>query len=548
MPPSPRSYRHARRAALVCVLTSLACSSGEPTAPRPLATCELSAPVELGEALLLPPGATCVNLGPAAGRYAVAFFDPRFVEGSRTSSEGLAPDLDEYSVTIGASEQRPRNASVPVAPLPDLDASIPFRDEWIRLEASRGGDPLDAVGHTGQASKSESTEEACRANGTLSLFCQNRPWQVGDTLTLPAPFGPLTRDASRATEILAVRGPFAFAVRRDLDEEDRLQLRTILARLAIVGNIRILPFLRRSFVDRAVYTSRGSRQILIDVTFDLDPVCVCGVAISTVAEGASVTGISLRLPAGPEFEAHRVGLFAHELAHAWQHAFDTDRVFDPDVDLAPNTVWAVEGGADFVRQEILRGLAAEPLDGNRDARAPMADPFLDRWVRDLRAASGQVRAGYGQSAGMLRYLFTRAVNGGDDYDAALQGVLRGSLEGWFGPMAGIAGGLGLTERLTSPWPGFDPTAAMLEYAISNAIDDRVYVAELSNPAVLDAWRESPGSSFVPSGQIESRSSGVTIRGPAGSLGYAYVEHGGGSWVLPLWSSVEDVRWMVVRFE
>jgi len=553
LPPSPRSPQYARPILAVLLLASIACAAADPTAPAApavLASCDVAAPTEIGATRLLPSDTDCVSLGSAKGSYAVAFFDSRFVEVARTESEGLAPDLVDYSVSVGNTSGVISGAAVPAMTPPSgpsgSTTDVPFRDEWIRLSGFRTGDPTPTAGAENATSSPE--EQVCRAQGTPEVFCRDRPWRAGDTLTIPPPFGLLTRDAPRAAEILSVREPFVFAIPRDLDEASRVQLRTILARLAIVGNIRIVPFLRRSFVDRPIYTSRGSQQLLVDVTFDLDAVCVCGVTISTVAHGTSVSGISIRLPAGPEFEAHRVGLFAHELAHVWQHSYDTDRVFEPTVDLAPNTRWAVEGGADFVRQEILRGLADEPLDGNRDASAPIADPFLERWVRDLRAASGQVRAGYGQSAGMLRHLFTRAVSGGDDYDAALQGILRGSLEGWFGTKAGIAAGPGLTERLSGPWPEFDPTTALLEYAIANAIDDRIAAQGLSNPAVLDAWRSSPGSSFVPAAQIGSRSRGVTIRGPAGSLGYAYVEHAGGASVLPLQSSVEGVRWMIVRFK
>ena len=75
-------------------------------------------------------------------------------------------------------------------------------------------------------------------------------------------------EAPRVAEILVVRDPFVFAVRRDLDTEERGRLRPILARLAAVGRARILPLLREAYIDRDVYTSAGSRQILIDTSFD----------------------------------------------------------------------------------------------------------------------------------------------------------------------------------------------------------------------------------------------------------------------------------------
>lgn len=549
LPQSPRLRRPLGRTTLLFALLPLACDAG-PTEPPVALTCTLSAPFEIGSPVLLPTGSNCVFLSAGRARYALAYFDARFVESARTEHEAFSPELGDFAVTVGAAGNgqyvdavravRTRTAGRPQGP----------GDDWVRLTpaAASDGDQAPAAGSSDEADGLAGTSTPCDVDPGLELFCRDRPWRVGDAVTFPVPFGLLIHDTPREAEILVVRGPFAFAVRKDLGEAERAQLRPILARLALVGETRILPLLRRSLIDRNVYTSAGSRQILIDTSFDQDAVCVCGVAVGTYAQGASVSGISIRVPGGPEFEAHRTGLFAHELTHVWQHAFDTERVHDPNVAVAPDTRWAVEGGADFVRQEILRSLAAEPLDGNRDASTRFANPFLDRLIRDLGVASGRIRRGYGQTAGMLRHLFVRALDGETGYDEALQSIMRGSLEGWFGSPDGLVTGIGMAQRLRSVEGEFEPTRALLEYAIANAVDDRTPNEDLRNPAVLEAWRESAGSRFIPAAEIGSVGPGARVKQPSGSLGYVYVRHVGGPAVLRLAADVEGVRWMVVRFE
>ncbi len=554
--PSPRSRRLSGLVVSLIATLPLACGLDRgPIEPPVAAICDLAAPTDLGAAELLPAGANCLSLSAASARYALAYFDARFVEGARTAHEAFSPDAGDFTVTVGSAESDRVIEATRTARGRAGDEPRFLKDDWVRLiptAASREHEdddlPSSENGEEAPSGDRALPSTSCDVDPELELFCQDRPWREGDLLDLPGPFGLLIHDMPRSAEILVVRGPFAFAVRKDLGEDARAQLGPILARLALVGQVRVLPFLRRALIDREVFTSAGSGQILVDVSLDQNAVCVCGVAVGMYAQGASVSGISIRIPAGPEFEAHRIGLFAHELTHVWQHAFDTQRVPDPTVAIAPSTRWAVEGGADFVRQEILRGLAAEPLDGNRDTSTRFANPFLDRWIRELDAASGRIRNGYGQTAGMLRHLFVRTLDDKAGYDDALQSILQGSLEGWFGSPDGSAAGVGLARRLQSVQPEFEPARALLEYAISNAVDDRIEAEDLQNPAVLEAWRESPGSRFVPAALIGSTGPRVKLGQPAGSLGYVYVDHAGGSRVLGLGADIEGVRWMVVRFE
>lgn len=568
---SPR-HRPLGRAVPLIALLALACDGGSsPSAPDlQLATCNVIAPIDVGQATLLRPGTDCLSLTQAA-EYALAYFDPRFVDAAKTEHEAFAPDLGDVTVKVGwAGDDRfevgvtgsrttsrdrldghevHRHADdwIRIIPNPNADGQTTNAD-WPTTNARRVGDgDPDSAGNPPAAGPAAQAMP-CDVGPALALFCQPHPWEVGDTLTIPEPFGLLIHETPRAAEVLVVRDPFVFAVNRDMPESERARLRPILAQMAHVASLRVLPFLKRALIDKDVYTSAGSRQILIDTTFDEDAICICGIAVGTYAQGESVSGVSIRIPAGQEFVAHRVGLFAHELTHVWQHAFDTERVGNPTEAVAPNTRWAVEGGADFVRQEVLRSLASEPLDGNRDTSFGFIDPYLDRLVRDFGAATGHVRAGYAQTAGLLRHLFVRALDSGAGYDEALQSIMQGSLEGWFGSPDGTVSGAGLRQRLEAFGPSFDPTQQVLEYAIANAVDDRLESPVLRNPAVLEAWRRSTGSRFVPAARIVPNGPGVRVRQPAGSVGYVYVNNAPTDEILQFTSTSEDVRWMVIRFK
>lgn len=491
-----------------------------------------AAPDQIGIPLLLVPGTSCVVLGPGPATYAVAFFDPRFVEAARGAPEAVVPEQRPYSVTVragtGVGPPPPRNRVVAApAPPPATEPGPPVADGVVRL--SRSG-PADA----------------CPSGAGYEVFCHGGRWEVGDTLTVPAPFGRFAGETARPVEIFALRGPLAFAVARNLREDERARLEPILQSLGKIGILRILPLLRRAVVDRPVYTSTGSQQLLVDVVFDRIPVCVCGVAVGRVVDGVGVAGVSLRFPEGVAFEADRVGLFAHELAHVWQLAHEASRAGTPGAS-PPTTSWALEGGADLVRQEVLRDLSFQPLAGNRDASRPATNAYLDRMLRNLRAADGRIRDGYGQSAGLLRHLFLEATRAGALYETALRTVLLGALEGWYPSADPTYAGDGLTGRLRDYVPGFEPVSAVLGYALANAADDRTANGDLQNHTVLDSWRESEGSSFVPAATIGPNSE-VSLSRPPGSVGYLYVRHDGGPARLGLESEPTEVRWMVVRFE
>lgn len=537
---------------VVLALGMLGCGGGEagPTEPSasPSVACSRPAPAAAGIPELLPPEADCVSIDLAQANYALAWFDTRYVEASRTMPETVVPGLPDPTVTVRATRDPGTIRTLRVrAPRERVEPG-----DWIRLSSiAEEGDPDDLEDaddpddpEAGPAARAPS--DACHPAPGYRVFCREAPWREGDTLTIPAPFGRFVEGVPRPAEILLVRGPFAFAVSRDLDEAARHRLEPLLVELALVGRVRVLPFLRRAFVDRPVRTSSGSRQILVDIVFDEEPVCLCGVAVGHLVDGEPVAGISMRITDGPEFQAHRIGLFAHELSHVWQHAYDAGRVADPAVNVAPTTHWGREGGADFVRQEILRGLAAEPLDPNRDATLLSEDPFLDRWIRDLGSATGHIRDGYRQTAGLLRHFFVRAVEGSESYDAALRAVLLGASDGWFAPTDPGVGGEGLEARLRAAWPSFDPVRGVLEYALANAVDDRTSNEGLQNTAILEAWRPSPGSRFTPAATIFPRDA-ASISSPAGSVGYVWFAHSGPPVSLRFEADVEGVRWMIIRF-
>lgn len=557
----PGSRRAIVAAGPVILLGGLLGCGGDagPTDPvqASVAECGLAAPLDVGVPSLLPPDADCLALGTAPGKFALAFFDSRSLTESRltpgTVQAGASDPTFGVSVQAGgrgaaSRGRRPAAVERPTAPARDPDV-VPFRDAvaWPAAdpEAPRGdgSDPI-RFGAAG-------AREACGRFEGFDVFCRQTPWSVGDTLTVPAQLRGFIDERAALRKVVYVRGPFAFTGAPGIGAAQALALRPYLDRLADVGTRRIVPLLRHSLLDRPVYTADGARQILVDVVFDEQAVCICGVAVGHTVEGRGVAGIGIRIPLGDEFEAGRIGLFAHELTHVWQLAHEVDRSADPSLP-PPTASWALEGGADLVKQEILRGLAAEPLAPNLDADAAPGDPFTQRWLRNLRAATGDIRAGYGETAGLLRYLYVQTAVVHGRFDRALPAVLRGSLEGWYPSPDPVFPGPGLGERLGAIVEGFDPVEAILAYALANAVDDRTANKRLQNHAVREAWRESAGSRFVPAATIRGHEGFTDVRLNAGAVGYVVIDHPG-AFVrqherLDFGSDAEGVRWMVTRFE
>ena len=501
------------------------------------------APTDVGTSHVLLPGTSCVTLGLEPASYAVAFFDSRFVDAARVQPERLVPEQGDYSVTIRAG------TNVGSPPTPSRVPAARRRvapDRIAGPDGIAGQDLAAATDAVVRLSSGAASAGACSREPGFRIFCRERPWSVGDTLTLPTPFGRFTGEAARRVEVFAIRGPFVFTVARSLREPERLRLAPIVENLGKIGVLRVLPLLKRALVDRPVYTSTGSQQLLVDVVFDRLAVCICGVAVGDVIDGIGVAGVSLRFPDGVAFAADRMGLFAHELTHVWQLAHEAGRSADPAAP-PPTTTWALEGGADLVRQEILRDLSPEPLAGNRDATVSPTNMYLDRLFRNLKVANGRIRAGYGQTAGFLRHLFLDATRAGALYEPALSAVLVGALEGWYRPSEPIWAGDGLTGRMSAIVDDFEPSRAVLAYALANAADDRTGNRELQNHSVLESWRESEGSTFVPAAHLDGVGE-VTVSREAGSVGYVYVDHDGAPMSLSLETDVAAVRWMMVRFE
>lgn len=516
----------------------------------------IAAPLELGATLLVPREVPCISLEGRPGGYAVGFFDSHFLEASRDAPEAaLAPAHESFAVTLRLSQTGTQQGGQGVAgsAVPDFRPESPGKASIPASAATRRGPAGGAGGHPDggldgdlvRFSTSGAGASPCYNGPGYDIFCRERPWEVGDTLTIPAVFGRFIEEKPRSATILLVHGPFAFAVPRSLKEPARQRLEPLLETLAKVGLLRIVPLLRRSILDEPAFTSPGSRQILVDVQFDEIAICVCGVTVGEVSSGEGVAGVSIRLPDGAEFEADRVGLFAHELTHVWQHLYQVRRTNGSTRELP--TVWALEGGADLIRQEILRELARRPLAGNHDATERATNIYLDRFFRSLRVAEGDIRAGYGESAGLLRHFFLEASRVGVPYEDALGAVLLGSLEGWFPSTRPQAPGDGLAGRLGLLLPGFEPAEEVLSYALANAADDRTSIPGLQNRSILETWRESHASSFTPEATLDG-SGTIRIDREAGAVGYVYVRNTGTPSRLEVHGENGAVRWMVVRFE
>jgi hypothetical protein len=148
----------------------------------------------------------------------------------------------------------------------------------------------------------------------------------------------------------------------------------------------------------------------------------------------------------------------YEHAGPWQNALGTG--------------WAIEGGAAFFAQEMIRERLGIPFLGNTHFGATDAtDPAIPLVAYGLRVRN--FTFGYNDGASVLRDFVQRLVRAGMSFDDAMSFVLVGAMEGWYGiNEEGQAHGAGLTKRmqkvLGSQW---NPTDALLQWTMSEAADD-----------------------------------------------------------------------------
>ncbi|WP_419947850.1 Ig-like domain-containing protein [Candidatus Palauibacter sp.] len=231
-------------------------------------------------------------------------------------------------------------------------------------------------------------------------------------------------------------------------------------------------------------------------------------------------------------------LTAHELGHAWHFANFPGFV----------GVWATEGLAHFVADEVGRAASGTPLDANLNPRR--------RWLGlTLNLPNdGNFLYGYNESSDYLRFLMNQLIGeGGLAYESAGHQAMAGFAEGYwghyythFGAWSRRGKGPGLVGRMRAVIPGWEPADSRLDWMISYALDDRVELANYDIPFVSNAWRAfGPwttlrlGSGRVGGGQAAT-----------GGQHYFMIEQSGrsaGSVLLRVTAGDAEMEWKLVRY-
>lgn len=524
------------RAWTLTILAALTTGCGgdapAPLAPDVEAVCSpLTISLEPGEGTLLPTAdSTCVSFA-EPGWYVAAFVDASAIESARGENPINSFRDDAFAVTValhGAAVTEPSTMFRP----PVVSATPVHPPESPQhLIAIAGGacDPADPA------------------------WCRDHPWDVGDR------FESASANGLRTAIVTAIDGPLVMAVWEDEVEVVGPGLPAIESAFR-EGAREVVPFLRDTFVDELVTTSAGSGQLLVIVQEG---------SLSTAAWRTSDSGTSslITLSLNPRVShdilpALAVSILAHELAHAWQLRYAFRGNEEAGFYIPP---WGLEGGATFVSQEYLRLRFGVTLDTNLPARSSFRlEVPEDVFWNQAHVSRGEFERGYHHAEPMLRHFMTRLIAAGSTESEAFAEVARGAVEGWFGNTLtgwrppGISGRM---EQATGI--AWDAPELVLDWTVSQALDDRAPGEVYENPLIRDAWRTVGNSGFPPLARLGV--SPVRIERPAGSTGYVdmtvpddplarltlgtpsgdYGPPGLPPGVFPL---EPTLRWMIVRFQ
>jgi hypothetical protein len=227
----------------------------------------------------------------------------------------------------------------------------------------------------------------------------------------------------------------------------------------------------------------------------------------------------------------------------------------------------VEGTADLLAWTTLRRALGIGAGENWEWAGRLGDARLAPYALLAAGARGDLTAGYASSASFQADLALRLVGAGMAEEDALAEVSRGALEGWYGWDPAGARRAGLAGRMGARVAGWDPEAALLGWALSQAADDLTANAALQNPmfarvstAAGDAglgWLPAAtlrgGGQAVradPAAQASLSGNAVTTSARYGSPGYVLIEDDGYGGAYTLAASADgaplDAAWMLVR--
>lgn len=466
----------------------------------------------IGEAHRLPAGSSCLRLAPASGEYALALYDGTYLRRAERGSEGR-DWLQAPNLRATVSDKTKGNSTGAIAwsqaPSPDL---LGIYDRALLNE-----------GYTG--------EHQPRRRET--------PWEVGEVYWVE---GSSTREGW--ARVLRIDGQIVTSL---FLPDSALFTAGYAARLDSVMDYvseSVVPLLHVTFGNRHPITSAGSGQlhILLDRLTGAQGLTM---SQNTGADFGTYVIVALR-----EWStANMLHVFAHELAHAWQHHYLVDTRPLGATPIPSTTQWASEGGAEAFAMETLRHFFDIPLHSNWDREMVPTT----QWVYGIEPElnKGDILEGYHQSSSLLRDLMVRRIQAGEDYESALASVLRGALEGWHGwDESRFDNGPwqreGLTARMQSLFAEWDPTEAILTWTLSQAVDDQIDSAVFTNP--LYRTRPTDEYAWRSTGTLRS-GSGATlgVEWKVGGARFLTIEDGGLGGTIQL-DAPPETEWMIVRYQ
>jgi hypothetical protein len=515
-------------AATTALAASLvACADTALTTPREAGArvCR-DAPVALAVGQVAVPeaaGATRCLLAPIVGaEYALVWVDTRAIDAARLGAE---PIYEPYPVGLSIA--------------PDAD----LRDGIAELRSSGLLHAADPSSGLAAESAPRLLKPASTDDGVLESRPRNRrtPWVLDELFLLEDRLSGLPRQA----RVIRVYGGRTVVVRWESAPTENLA--PFLAQLdtahAIVTEAAE-PLMRQIFSATPPSSSQAG-QFLILVQQEI---------ASQATSYAEVSGDTMYnwmdlYPFVLPSAVRLASLFAHELAHAYQHQYMHGSRSAPNLPTLPAaSFWAYEGGANLMTYEMMRRLSGIPLDANHDWRAPPANTATSIYQQRAQPAGGVLTEGFDHAMGFLRDLTLRRMAQGESADAALRAVSRGAIEGWFG-FDGVATRTGLAARmrnvLGSRW---EPADAVLDWALSHAGDDLTPNQRYQDRASLRVWDIPAGQGYGwrPDAILTRAAPTFFLFKRYGSPGWLRVTDDGAGLSVEIRGFEVPIRWKILR--
>lgn len=462
----------------------------------------------------------CLRFEPATNaQYLLAWADDRLIEKAKSAPEFPWPD----SVRVTVAPQLAGKPTFGMAALP-----TPPRAEDVRPASAAAIPP------------------GCPLQNSFLVFCRTSPWVEGETF---AYYPAATQRPQDLARVLFVRGNIVLAVFRP---DSALIASNALAKGTIALDFmaqQAVPLLQSIFsTGSPATTSDESGQLL--VTLESSPVAFASwFPDATNGHGRwgrvvldltpnSAFGSDLGDYSGPLL------ILSHEILHTYQFRWRWQRSVPWSTFLG--TSWAVEGGASMFALEMVRQARGIPFLENTNLTGPASSAISLYFFR-----VDNFTEGYMDAASLLRDFTQRLVSAGLSFEDAMQEVLVGALEGWWGiNEEGKALGPGLVARMRQHLgPGWDPVEALIVWTLSQTADDLTTNPEFQNLTVYTGSASTAQSMFPPHGVVEG-SVTVTATKPAGTTGVFEIRDGsGGSYGAQATvggTSASSVRWRLLR--